>query len=133
MCVATARRFQPLTVTIAYSRAASSCGSKCSAAASYGVLHVALDVPDEAALVAHAAERSLALSGLGPFWHEPREDRQGVVLGYAAPPEHAYGQTLATLADALQAGVTRERRASHASPSAGATSSRTVASTASRR
>ena len=66
-------------------------------------LHVALDVPDEAALVAHAAERSLALNGLGPFWHEPREDRQGVVLGYAAPPEHAYGRTLATLADALRA------------------------------
>ena len=65
-------------------------------------LHVALDVPDEAALVAHAAERSLALNGLGPFWHEPREDRQGVVLGYAAPPEHAYGRTLATLADALR-------------------------------
>ena len=65
-------------------------------------LHVALDVPEEAALVAHAAERSLALNGLGPFWHEPREDRQGVVLGYAAPPEHAYGRTLATLAEALR-------------------------------
>jgi hypothetical protein len=44
------------------------------------------------------------------------------VIGYAAPPEHAYAQTLAALADALQA-----------RPSAGATSSRTTASTASRR
>jgi GntR family transcriptional regulator / MocR family aminotransferase len=64
-------------------------------------LHVVLDVPDEAALVARAAERSLALSRLGTFWHHPRRAPQGVVLGYAAPPEHAYAQTLAALADAL--------------------------------
>jgi GntR family transcriptional regulator/MocR family aminotransferase len=85
-------------------------------------LHVALEVPSEAELVARAAERSLALSGLAPFWHRPDGAPQGVVLGYAAPPEHAYAQTLAALAEALQA-----------RPSAGATSSRTTASTASRR
>jgi GntR family transcriptional regulator/MocR family aminotransferase len=85
-------------------------------------LHVVLEVASEEELIARAAERSLALSGLGPFWHEPRGAPQGVVIGYAAPPEHAYAQTLAALADALQA-----------RPSAGATSSRTTASTASRR
>ena len=85
-------------------------------------LHVVLDVPDEEELMARAAERSLALSRLGTFWHRPSGAPQGVVLGYAAPPEHAYARTLAALAEVLQT-----------SPSAGATSSRTTASTASRR
>ena len=63
----------------------------------------ALDVPDEAALVAHAAERSLALQRPRPVLARAARGPQGVVLGYAAPPEHAYGRTLATLADALRA------------------------------
>jgi GntR family transcriptional regulator/MocR family aminotransferase len=50
------------------------------------------------------AEHSLAVGTLGPFRHEPRPtDPQGLVIGYAAPPEHAYGQALAALGDVLAA------------------------------
>jgi GntR family transcriptional regulator / MocR family aminotransferase len=81
-------------------------------------LHVVLELPGEEELLARAAERSLALTGLRAFWHRPEGRPGGVVLGYAAPPEHAYAQTLAAL---------------QASLSAGRSSSRTTASTASRR
>jgi GntR family transcriptional regulator/MocR family aminotransferase len=49
-----------------------------------------------------AAERSLALGTIGPFRHERRPaDPRGLVVGYAASPEHAYGQALAALGDVL--------------------------------
>jgi GntR family transcriptional regulator/MocR family aminotransferase len=68
-------------------------------------LHVVLELPAggpaEAEVLARAAERSLALHALGPYWHVPRERPQGLVLGYAAPPEHTYAQTLAALGDVL--------------------------------
>ena len=104
----------------------------------------ALDVPDEAALVGARRRALTRAHGLGPFWHEPREDRQGVVLGYAAPPEHAYGRdpghARRRAPRQRRSRMTtrggrprRHRNDSQARPSAGATSSRTVASTASRR
>jgi GntR family transcriptional regulator/MocR family aminotransferase len=64
-------------------------------------LHLLLDVEDEAALVAAAAARGLALDALGPYWHDARDQPQGLVLGYAAAPEHAYAQTLAVLKKSL--------------------------------
>ncbi|MBA3330064.1 MAG: hypothetical protein H0T39_04170 [Actinobacteria bacterium] len=45
--------------------------------------------------------RSLAIAGLGPYWHRPGANMEGLVVGYAAPPEHAYRQTLDVLADVL--------------------------------
>jgi GntR family transcriptional regulator / MocR family aminotransferase len=78
-------------------------------------LHLVLELPDgvrEAEVEALAAERSLALSGLGPYWHRPEDASQGLILGYAAPPEHAYGQTLAAFAavlDELRAGRVSSR------------------------
>ena len=70
-------------------------------------LHLVLELPPRGAredeLLERAAARSLGLLGLGPFWHEPRPDRQGLVLGYASSPEHNYRQTLATLGDVLDA------------------------------
>jgi GntR family transcriptional regulator / MocR family aminotransferase len=68
-------------------------------------LHVVLELPDgmrEDDVQARAAERSLAVGALAPFRHAPKPaDPQGLVVGYAAPPEHAYGQALAALADVL--------------------------------
>ena len=71
-------------------------------------LHVVLDLPDgmrEDDVVARAAGRSLAVGVLGPFRHAPAPgDPQGLVVGYAASPEHAYGQALAALGDVLAGG-----------------------------
>ena len=68
-------------------------------------LHLVLELPPggvrEAELLERAASRSLRLNPLGPFWHEPHGQAEGLVLGYAAPPEHAYGQALGALADVL--------------------------------
>jgi GntR family transcriptional regulator/MocR family aminotransferase len=51
-----------------------------------------------------AAARSLAVGVLGPFRHAPApDDPQGLVVGYAAPPEHGYAQALAALGDVLGA------------------------------
>ena len=71
-------------------------------------LHVVLDLPDgmrEDDVAARAAGRSLAVGVLGPFRHALAPgDPQGLVVGYAASPEHAYGQALAALGDVLAAG-----------------------------
>ena len=63
-------------------------------------LHLVLDVEDEAEIVARAAEHSLAVEPLTPFWHR-RPAFQALVIGYAAPPEHTYRATLDALAAAL--------------------------------
>jgi GntR family transcriptional regulator/MocR family aminotransferase len=65
-------------------------------------LHLVLEVEEEAALEARAAERGLAVEGLRAFWHDPAGRAEGLVLGYAAPPEHAYARTLAALAELLR-------------------------------
>lgn len=60
-------------------------------------LHVLALLPDgasEAEVLTAAAERSIALTGLGPFWHTEGDRPQGLVLGYATPPEHGYGAAL---------------------------------------
>jgi GntR family transcriptional regulator/MocR family aminotransferase len=67
-------------------------------------LHVVLELPpgaDEQELVARAARSGLALSGLAPFWHEPQGRPGGLIVGYAAPPEHEYAATLAAFASVL--------------------------------
>jgi GntR family transcriptional regulator / MocR family aminotransferase len=64
-------------------------------------MHVVLELPPggpgEAALLAAATRRSLALGAVG---HEARE---GIVIGYGRPPEHAYPTALGALADLLRA------------------------------
>lgn len=55
----------------------------------------------EQELIARAAQQSLALGPLRPCWHGGAEPRAGVVMGYAAPAEHAFSATLAALRAAL--------------------------------
>jgi GntR family transcriptional regulator / MocR family aminotransferase len=68
-------------------------------------LHLLLELPPagptEREVIARAAERSLALTPLGPLWHGDGPRLQGIVLGYAAPPEHAYAQTIDVLGAVL--------------------------------
>jgi GntR family transcriptional regulator / MocR family aminotransferase len=67
-------------------------------------LHVLVEHPDETTVVARATAGGLALSGLREHWHDPRDaTRQGLVVGYATPAEHAYRAALDALARALTA------------------------------
>jgi DNA-binding transcriptional MocR family regulator len=51
-----------------------------------------------------------SLSGLRDHWHDPdHAARQGVVVGYATPAEHAYRAALDALARALTAPGPRPR------------------------
>jgi GntR family transcriptional regulator/MocR family aminotransferase len=69
-------------------------------------LHIVVEIPrgagNERHLVQRAARRSLHIHALGPFWHDPPNAPQALVLGYGAPPEHAYAQTLDALAATLR-------------------------------
>jgi GntR family transcriptional regulator/MocR family aminotransferase len=72
-------------------------------------LHVALqfplDGPDDATITRVAGRHSLEVGLLAPNWHDPRAGRRGVVVGFAAPPDHAFTPALqalqATLAELL--------------------------------
>ncbi|HUR74018.1 MAG TPA: PLP-dependent aminotransferase family protein [Sporichthya sp.] len=76
------------------------------AAGSTAGLHLALllpdDVPEERVLAA-AAERGVAVAGLHWLWIDRSAARPGLVVGYAAPPEHAFAPALAALVEALRA------------------------------
>jgi GntR family transcriptional regulator/MocR family aminotransferase len=63
-------------------------------------LHLVVEVADEAAVLASAAREQLALDTLGPHWHGIGPP--GLVLGYAAAPEHGYAQALEALRRALR-------------------------------
>jgi len=64
-------------------------------------LHVVLwlppDGPSEAEVVARAAERSVGLYPLSPYWHDPISKPPGLVIGYAAPPRHLFPAALGTV------------------------------------
>ena len=63
-------------------------------------LHVVVEVASEQDVLARAAENDLALEPLKPCWH--REGAfEGLVVGCAAPPEHAFGAALSALSSAL--------------------------------
>jgi len=64
-------------------------------------LQLVVEVDDEAAVVAAGAHAGVALQGLGSFWHD--SGPPGLVIGYAAPPQHAYGAALEALGRALAA------------------------------
>lgn len=76
-------------------------------------LHVVVDLPagtDEPELAARAAGNGLTLNTLTPLWHDPTGKPAGLTLGYAAPPDHAFAETLATLATVLYSPQTRLER-----------------------
>jgi GntR family transcriptional regulator/MocR family aminotransferase len=70
-------------------------------------LHMTLQLPDgappEADILALARERSLALTGLSAFWHEPAERPVCLQAGYAAPPDHAFAGAVDALAGVMRA------------------------------
>jgi len=73
-------------------------------------LHVTLGFPPgapaEDELLAAARHRSLALTGLSRFWHEPAGRPPGVMIGYATPPDHAFPRAVELLGE-LIAGAAR--------------------------
>ena len=69
-------------------------------------LHMVLLLPDQATeteVLMRAAARSLLVEGLRAMWlpsgGEPRPG--GIIVGYAAPPDHGFGSALGVLADVL--------------------------------
>lgn len=68
-------------------------------------LHAVLSLPPgtEAATVKAATRRGVALDGLADFRHPdaPEPHRDGLVVGYATPPEHRYRPALDALCRAL--------------------------------
>jgi GntR family transcriptional regulator/MocR family aminotransferase len=64
-------------------------------------LQIVVEVDSEERALARAAERSLAIDGLARYWHAPRERPQALVVGFGAPPEHAYRATLDALAEIM--------------------------------
>jgi GntR family transcriptional regulator/MocR family aminotransferase len=74
-------------------------------------LHAVLQLPDgapsEAEVVAAARERSLAITALGPFWHEPGDRPTRLQAGYASPPSHAFAGAVDVVADVMRAAASR--------------------------
>jgi GntR family transcriptional regulator / MocR family aminotransferase len=69
-------------------------------------LHALAELPagqDEDEVVARAADRGLLLEGLRSYAAAGRHDRPALVVGYAAPPQHAFTGALARLAAVLAA------------------------------
>ncbi|MFJ3877603.1 PLP-dependent aminotransferase family protein [Streptomyces sp. NPDC090077] len=68
-------------------------------------LHAVLELPPgtEAAALRAARRAGLALDGLGPYLHpdSAMDPRDGLVLGYGTPPEHAFPAALDALCLAL--------------------------------
>jgi GntR family transcriptional regulator/MocR family aminotransferase len=55
----------------------------------------------EAAALARAARASVAVQGLGRCWMTDAPRPGGIIVGYAAPPEHAFEPALEVLAEVL--------------------------------
>jgi GntR family transcriptional regulator/MocR family aminotransferase len=66
-----------------------------------GLHMVVLLAEPESDVLARAARASVLVEGLGRCWMEEGEHPGGVVVGYAAPPEHAFGPALRALAEVL--------------------------------
>ncbi|MGH3439465.1 MAG: PLP-dependent aminotransferase family protein, partial [Sciscionella sp.] len=70
-------------------------------------LHLVAELPGgvlgEAEVLAAARRHSVSIETLGPHWMEQAEDHpQGLVIGYAAPAEHAFGPAVDALACCLR-------------------------------
>ncbi|WP_263249852.1 MocR-like pyridoxine biosynthesis transcription factor PdxR [Saccharopolyspora rosea] len=59
--------------------------------------------PTEREILARARKHSVELEALGPYWVAAGEPPPGVVIGYAAPPERAFGAALDALVEVLDA------------------------------
>ncbi|HEY0804157.1 MAG TPA: hypothetical protein VGD84_03800 [Pseudonocardiaceae bacterium] len=61
------------------------------------------DQAAEAEVLARAARRSLLVASLGATWMDTSQRQRpgGIIVGYAAPPEHAFGPALRVLAEVL--------------------------------
>ena len=67
-------------------------------------LHTLLELPsavEESAVIARAADRGLALSGLSEHRLSRRPTFPGLVVSFATPPEHAYSTAIARLCSTL--------------------------------
>jgi GntR family transcriptional regulator/MocR family aminotransferase len=71
------------------------------AAGLHAVLELPASGPPEADVVAHLAQRGVAVHALGRYWHRPGRRRRGLVVGYATPPAHAYPAAVAALTAGL--------------------------------
>jgi GntR family transcriptional regulator/MocR family aminotransferase len=71
------------------------------AAGLHALVELPVPVPEED-IVARAAERGLALSGLGAYAHGSHTHAPALVVGYAKPPEHAFTAAVARLAAVLR-------------------------------
>lgn len=72
-------------------------------------LHALLELPagrSEDDVVALAARRALAIDGLGSYDAAQGRHRPALVVGYGAPPEHAFTGAVARLCAVLSAGTT---------------------------
>jgi GntR family transcriptional regulator/MocR family aminotransferase len=68
-------------------------------------LHAVVELPrdrSEHQVVARAAARGLAIEGLGDYALRDHTRGPALVIGYAAPPGHAYTAALARLIAAIQ-------------------------------
>ncbi|HEY7483939.1 MAG TPA: PLP-dependent aminotransferase family protein [Streptosporangiaceae bacterium] len=70
-------------------------------------LHAVLQLPGgsaaEPALLHHLAGRGVTVDGLSAYYHRPERSPYGIVIGYAAPPQHGYDHAVNTLIDAVDA------------------------------
>lgn len=69
-------------------------------------LHLVLTLPDggpsELDLLAAARRHSVRVERLGPTWMDPEARREGIIIGYAAPAEHAFMPAVRALITAIE-------------------------------
>jgi GntR family transcriptional regulator/MocR family aminotransferase len=75
------------------------------AAGLHAVVHLPVDGPAEADVVASLAAAGVVVHGLSGYWHRPRPRRPGIVVGFGTPAEHAFPAALAALTEGLQSAV----------------------------
>jgi GntR family transcriptional regulator/MocR family aminotransferase len=67
-------------------------------------LHVVVALPrSEGEVMAGLAERSVAVTPMGPSRHRPGSGSPAIVVGYGTPPEHGYRASVEALVDGLAA------------------------------
>ena len=72
------------------------------AAGLHAVLELPARAPREPEILAAAARRSLAVTGLDSFWHEPGDRPTRLQAGYATPPGHAFAGAVDALAHVMR-------------------------------
>jgi GntR family transcriptional regulator/MocR family aminotransferase len=75
------------------------------AAGGHALVRLGVDGPGEAEVIGRAAERGLALTGVGHYWHAPRESCEwpgpALVVGYATPAGRSHRAAIAVLGECL--------------------------------